>query len=344
MKTCLKTPRRFLYILLAFGVGLTACSSNESAKKTLADDKPLVKVEKVSLEDVDQTQEFTATVEANVVNNISPSSPTRIDRILVEVGDRVSKGQKLVQMDQANLKKSKVQLDNLEIEFKRADELYKVGGASKSSWDAAKTQLDVAQTAYKDLVINTQLTSPTDGVVTARNYDNGDMSGNSPIVTVEQITPVKLKINVSESLYTKVSEGMPVTVQLDVYGEEQFNGKVTLKYPTIDPQTRTFPVEIKLENKDQRVRPGMFARVTMNFGAENRVVAPDRAIIKQAGSGDNYVYVYKDGVVSYNKVKLGRRMDTKYEILSGVSDGDEVVITGQNRLNNGMEVQIDTLQ
>ncbi|WP_278584182.1 efflux RND transporter periplasmic adaptor subunit, partial [Coprobacter fastidiosus] len=207
-----------------------------------------------------------------------------------------------------------------------------------------KTQLDVAKTAYENLKENTRLVSPINGIVTARNYDSGDMIGGEPVVTIEQMSPVKLLVNVSESFYTRVRKGMDVNVKVEVYGDEIFHGKVSLIYPTVDPQTRTFPVEIKLPNKDLKVRPGMFARVTMNFGTQNHVVAPDLSIIKQAGSGDRYIYVYKDGKVSYNKVLLGRRMDDKYEIISGVSDGDQVVVAGQSRLTNGAEVSVENAE
>lgn len=252
------------------------------------------------------------------------------------------KGQKLVQMDAANLKQTKLQLDNQEIEFNRMDELYKVGGASKSEWDASKMQLDVQRTAYKNLLENTSLVSPINGVVTARNYDNGDMySGGNPVLVVEQITPVKLMINVSESYFTQVKKGAPVDVKLDVYGDEIFKGTINLIYPTIDAATRTFPIEIKLDNRDQRVRPGMFARATLNFGTADNVVVPDLAIVKQAGSGDRYVYVYKDGKVSYNKVELGRRMGTEYELKSGVPNNSQVVVAGQARLANGVEVEVE---
>ena len=189
---------------------------------------------------------------------------------------------------------------------------------------------------------NTRLVSPINGIVTARNYDSGDMIGGEPVVTIEQMSPVKLLVNVSESFYTRVRKGMDVNVKVEVYGDEIFHGKVSLIYPTVDPQTRTFPVEIKLPNKDLKVRPGMFARVTMNFGTQNHVVAPDLSIIKQAGSGDRYIYVYKDGKVSYNKVLLGRRMDDKYEIISGVSD--QVVVAGQSRLTNGAEVSVENAE
>lgn len=333
----------FQWMVLLVVAMLGACSGgSDKAAAEKVDEKPRVKLAEVSSRPVEQIQEYTATVEAEVKNNIAPSSPVRIDRIFVEVGDRVSKGQKLVSMDAANLKQIKYQLDNQQIEFKRIDELYKVGGASKSEWDAAKMNLDIRETSYKNLLENTSLLSPINGVVTARNYDNGDMyGGGEPVLVVEQITPVKLYINVSEGYFTKVKKGAPVSVKVDVYGDEEFEGKISLVYPTINPATRTFPVEIQLVNRDQRVRPGMFARATLNFGTADNVVVPDLAIVKQAGSGDRYVYVYKDGKVSYNKVELGRRMGSEYELKSGVPDNSQVVVAGQARLINGTEVEIE---
>ena len=328
---------------LAASVVMFSCTS-EKKQEVKVDEKPLVRLETVKTQEVEQIQEFTATVEANVVNNIVPSMSLRINDILVEVGDHVRKGQVLAQMDKTNLLQSQTQLENIQLEYDRAFELYKVGGASKQSLDAQKTQLDVAKTAYENLKENTILVSPINGIVTARNYDSGDMIGGEPVVTIEQMSPVKLLVNVSESFYTRVRKGMDVNVKVEVYGDEIFHGKVSLIYPKVDPQTRTFPVEIKLPNKDLKVRPGMFARVTMNFGTQNHVVAPDLSIIKQAGSGDRYIYVYKDGKVSYNKVLLGRRMDDKYEIISGVSDGDQVVVAGQSRLTNGAEVSVENAE
>jgi RND family efflux transporter MFP subunit len=323
---------------------LSACSGNKEQQSTadVVEEKPKVKLADVTSRPVEQIQEYTATVEADVKNNIAPSSPVRIDKIFVEVGDHVSKGQKLVQMDAANLKQMKLQLENKRIEFNRADELYKIGGVSKSEWDATKMALDVQETAYKNLLENTSLTSPINGVVTARNYDSGDMyGGGSPVLVVEQITPVKLLINVSETYFTKVKKNAPVDITFDVYGDEKFEGRVSLVYPTVDSSTRTFPVEVQLTNRDQRVRPGMFARATMNFGTVENVVVPDLAIVKQSGSGDRYVYVYDNGKVSYNKVELGRRMGTEYELKSGVPDNAKVVVAGQSKLVNGAEVDVE---
>ena len=322
-------------------LAVMASCSEQKKQMAVVEEKPQVRLETVNVQPVAQTQEFTATVDADVVNNISPSVVLRIDKILVEVGDRVQAGQLLAEMDRSKLIQSKTQLDNIQLEYDRQLALYEVGGTSKQLLDAQQVQLDVARTAYDNLKENTQLISPIDGIVTARNYDNGDMySAGKPLLTVQKIVPVKLMIHVSEGFYTQVKEGMPVKIHLDVYKDETFTGKVSLIYPTIDAATRTFPVEITLDNKDMRVRPGMFARVTIDFGTERRVVLPDLAVVKQTGSGDRYVYVYNDGKVDFVKVELGRRTDTRYEILSGVPDGARVVVAGQSRLYNGAEVTV----
>lgn len=334
--------RLHIVALLAMGL-LSACTGSKEEKAATENNEKLkVKLATVSVRPVAQIQEYTATVEAEVKNNIAPASPVRITKIWVEVGDHVSKGQKLVSMDAANLQQLKFQLDNKEIEFKRMDELYKVGGASRSEWDAAKMALDVMRSSYNNLLENTSLLSPINGVVTARNYDNGDLySGGTPVLTVEQITPVKLLINVSEGYFTQVKKGAPVSVKMDVYGDEEFEGRISLVYPTIDATTRTFPVEVQLTNRDQRVRPGMFARATLNFGTKEHVVVPDMAIVKRAGSGDRFVYVYKEGKVSYRQVELGRRMDTEYELISSVENNAQVVVAGQTKLYDGAEVDVE---
>lgn len=188
----MKNYRKSLLLSAVVLCVLTACSE-EKKQTSVVEEKPQVRLETVNVQSVDQTQEFTATVEANVVNNISPSMVLRIDKILVEVGDRVKAGQLLAEMDRSNLIQSKTQLDNIQLEYDRQLALYEVGGTSKQLLDAQQTQLDVARTSYENLKENTQLISPIDGIVTARNYDNGDMyNAGNPVLTVQQITPVKL--------------------------------------------------------------------------------------------------------------------------------------------------------
>ena len=317
-----------------------ACSGEkENTEQAEEETVQLVKVARVTEQAVPQVVSYTATIEPYKRNLISSSLPNRIKKIYVEVGDHVKAGQKLVDLDRANLAQQKLQLDNLELEYNRVKELFAVGGASQQQVDQMRTQYETAKTSYENLDENTVLVSPTNGVVTARNYDNGDLATGA-ILTVMQIQPVKVEVNISESDFTKVKLGMPVDVNVEVYGDEVFKGKVSLIHPTIDPATRTFVTEINIPNGDNRIRPGMFARVNIDFGNVNRVVVPDQAVVKRSGSGDRFVYVYKDGKVSFNQVQLGRHMDTSYELISGVETGSEVVIAGQSRLKDGVPVKV----
>lgn len=338
-----------LFILLA-----CACGSKEDKKGETKETKPTVKIESVYETSVDQIGEYTATVEAEAINNISSSMPLRIKAIYVDEGMRVGRGQKLVVLDDVNttsyqlqVDNAKANLNNVQIEYNRALELYKIGGGTKQQLDQMQTQLinaknalASAQRALRNAAENTVLTSPINGVVTKRNYDPGDMTAALPILTISQVQPVKIIINVSESELTKIHKGMPAEITFDTFGEEKFKGTITMTMPTVDPQTRTFGVEITVPNPDSRILPGMFGRVRLNLGQANHVVVPDRAVVKQPGSGKHFVYVYTDGKVEYHPVELGQRLGNSYELLSGVEDGSQVVVSGQNNLANGKEVTV----
>ena len=328
-------------MLIAIAVGLASCGKTEKKEATVTAVTPNVRILQVSEREVDQTFDFTATVQPEVKNSIAPSTPGRIRQILVEVGSRIGKGQKLVQMDVANLSNSETQIENTKRIYKRTQELFNVGGASQQDLDNAKLQVDVAQTNLKNLTENTFLLSPISGIVTARNYDNGDMySGQMPVLTVMQINPVKLLVNVSESNYSQVKTGMTVNVKFDVFPNETFKGKVNLIYPTIDERSRSFGVEIKLSNNNNKIRPGMYGRVIMQFGVAKHVVVPDQSVIKQSGSGARFVFVHKNGKVEYRRVELGRRFGNEYELISGVNSGEEVVVTGHAGLTDGSVVKV----
>ena len=338
--------RKFVNSLLVIcAVTAVSCgSSDKSAKSSEAAAEvvlPKVEVATVASRDVVQQVIFTGNVEAEAVNNIAPQQPRRIKEIRFDVGDHVRKGETLVSLENSALVQSKAQMDNAKIEYDRTDELYKIGGASKSEWDARRLQYEVAKATYENLLENTTLVAPISGIVTARNYDNGDMAGGLPVLVIEQIRPVKIMINISENLFARVRKGMKVDVNFEAYGDEVFAGSISRIYPTINNGTRTFAAEVTIPNNDERVRPGMFARVTLPYGKQNRVVTPDRSVNKLMGSGDRYVYVLEaDGTVRYSKVELGRRLGSEWEILSGLESGETVVVKGATALTNGCKVEV----
>ena len=326
--------------LLAVALLASCGGKDQSANESEATQRSNVRVEAVQLVSVNQISTFTATIEADQVNNIAPAMGGRIRKIYVDVGVYVRRGQTLVAMDAANFSQQQTQVATFRRDYERYNELFAVGGISKQQLDQAKTQLDIAESALNNLGENTTLTSPVSGVVTARNYDAGDVASQLPILTIENINPVKVMVNVSESYYSNVVKGMPVEVQADALGSETFQGKVTLIYPTIDPMSHTFTVEVSVPNSDQRLRPGMFARVKMNFGTNDRPLVSDKAVLKQTGSNDRYVFIEKEGKAIYTLVELGARLEDKYEIVSGLSAGDRVITEGNTGLIDGAAVEV----
>lgn len=330
---------------IASAIALVALQSCGKDNKTVIvddeDDIPVVEVGVARTQPVEISRSYTANVEADNINNIAPSMSNRIESITVDIGDRVSKGQVLVTLDHANADQQRINLELTETQYKRAVELLEIGAGTQSAVDQLKAQLDAQKAQYKNTMTNTVLVSPINGIVTARNYDPGDMSGQLPILVVGQTQPnVKVIINVNEADVAVIKNGMNVEVGFDSYPGEVFTGKITRVSPAIDINSRTFPVEVLLGNADGRIRPGMFARVDIKLGTRDNVVLPDRAVVKQSGSAKKFVYTYSNGKVKFVPVEVGQRIDDSYELISGIENGDTVVISGQVRLADGVDVML----
>lgn len=338
--TTIKNMKTMRCLLSVFCLGfLVACSQQEAKQE---DKKPLVQLETVSVQPVAQTYDFTGTVEPFVENKIAPSGPLRIGKVLVEVGDAVRPGQVVARMDKAQFAQQKAQLDNLKTTYERMKNLYDVGGISKQDLDQAETAMIVARTAVANLDENSDLRSPIGGIVTERNYDSGDMYAALPVIVVQQLNPVKVLINVTEELFPRLQKGMNVELRLDVYPDQVFDGKIHLIYPTIDAKTHTFVTEVVIPNNEMKVRPGMFGRITISLGTLDHVVIPDRAVVKQQGSGERFAYMYNnaDSTVVRKVLTLGRRLNNSYEVISGIDEKAQVVVAGQTRLVDGMKVEV----
>ncbi len=295
----------------------------------------------VTAKDVPQEDVYTSTVEAYATNNIAPQSPSRIQKIYVEVGDFVRAGQIVAKMDDVSLNQTRLSMTNDSLEYHRLKGLYEEGGVSKSDLDAMELKYNVTRSQYENILENTILRSPISGVISARNYDRGDMYTGNPIYVVEQITPVKLLVGISEADYTKVKKNDSVEITVDAIPGRTFAGRISRIYPTIDPSTHTFTSEIQVANADHALRPGMYARVKVLFGVNHSVTVPDNCIVKQQGSAIRSVYVLQeDNTVSERVVTLGRHFEEEYEILSGLGEGEKIVVKGQASLKNGDKVNV----
>jgi RND family efflux transporter MFP subunit len=353
MKYIKTIPAILAIILLIAGCSSKDKSGNAAAASPVDSIKTAVipvKIISLSKTKISRTIDYTATVLPFEEVNMAPSTPGRIEKIYVEVGDRVNKGDRLFLMDRTQLYQMKLQLSNLEKDLNRLDTLLKSGSTKQQQYDQLKTQYDVTKTNVDFMESNTLLTSPFNGIVTGKYFEDGEMysgapsapSGKSAIVTVMQVNPLKVNVNISEQYYPLIHKGMKAGVLADVYENEKFSGIVFRIAPTISPATRSFGVEMEVPNRNDLLKPGMFVRVSLDLGEVETFVVPANTVLIQEGTNIRFVFVNDNGVAKRIEVVLGKRFDDQVEIISNnLNEKDRLVIQGQSRLINGDKIEIE---
>jgi membrane fusion protein (multidrug efflux system) len=335
--------------IMIFGLLLTACSSKENNKSATTASAATgtekaaipVKVMALSKTKISRTIDYTATILPFEEVNMAPSAPGRIEKIYVEVGDRINKGDKLFLMDRTQLFQLKLQLSNLEKDLNRIDTLLRSGSAKQQQYDQMKTQYDVTKTNVDFMEQNTLLKAPFAGIVTGKYFEDGEiysgspttLSGRSAVVTVQQVNPLKVDVSISEQFFPLIKNGMKASITADVYKNETFTGSVYRIYPTINSATRSFITEVQLANRNDLLKPGMFVRVSMDLGEVETFVVPANTVLVQEGTNIRYVFVEENNSAKRVEVLIGKRFDDQLEIISeNLKEGDRLVTEGQSKL------------
>ena len=346
-----------VFIIITISVLIISVESCQP--KNMADDKngetdsvskpEPVKVELIRKQQISKSIECVATLKAFEEVHYAPATPGRIEKIYVEVGSRIRKGDILVQMDKTQLQQALVQYKNLEIDFKRLDTLHKAGSIAQQKYDQARMQYEMAKTNLDFLQENTVLRAPFNGVVSGKYYEDGEMysgapntqAGKAAIISIVQLNPLKSIVNISENYFPNIKNGMKTDVTCDIYPEKKFKGEIFRVYPTIDPTTRSFSAEIKINNPDEKLRPGMFTRTSLIIEKVNALAVPAVCILKLQGSNERYVFLEENGIAKRVTVTLGQRFDNMVEIISDeIKEGQHIVSTGQSRILDGMKLEI----
>ncbi|MEG0808052.1 MAG: efflux RND transporter periplasmic adaptor subunit [Alistipes sp.] len=332
-----------LAVMCLAAIVLVGCTGKKNA--TVQADKRLpTKTVRAEAAVVHLTEEFTSEIEPYKENDITPAaSGVHINKIWVEVGDRVQQGQLIVTLDPTQYTQQLVQLKTIEDDYNRLLPVFEAGGISAQQIAQAKAHLDVQREVVANIKKNIEVRSPISGVITARNYESGDLFAAQPILHIMQIDPLKVVVNISEQYFEKVKVGMPVELKVDIFPDKKFTGTVSLIYPALDPATRTFKVEVKVPNSQRELRPGMYARTIFNMGQTEGIMVPDIAIQKQVGSAERYLYVVEgDSIAVRHNVTIGRQVGDRVDILTGVTLGDPIAVTGLSKLYDGARVAVKT--
>lgn len=342
MKTNIK-----ILTLAILALVVVSCSGKKT-ESTEPTSQELTKVvtQKVEIQDVERQLKYPATIMAYKENHLAPATAGRVDQILVDIGDKVTKGQTVAMLDRTNYQQAKIQFEKLKVDLQRVDSLLKVGAIPQQQYDQVKMQYDISKTNLEFLNDNTSLKSPIDGIVTGKYLNDGEMFVMSPIqsigkpaiVSIMQLDRVKLLVGVSSNYLTKISIGMKVQVNTEVFPDKTFTGSIEKIYPTIDNLTKTFTIEVVIPNEGRMLRPGMFATATINVGKGKAILIPAYIVQKQSGTNERYVFIYSDGKAVRKTVELGDVFDDKMEVINGLNAGDELIVEGQSSLNDGQLV------
>lgn len=325
---------------LALILTLSACSEEQTTIQEV-EKVEKVQVMKLTATEIEREVVLPSTLEGYDNMKVSTSVSGIIDEILVDVGDKVSKGQLLVKMDPTQYTTTKLQYANLGVEMGRMDALKEAGSISQQIYDQTKTQYNQLKEQLALYETNTFVRADFAGVISARNFEPGELCAGQPILQLTQINKLKAYINVQENYFPYLKKGMKLTLTSDIYPGKTFPASVEVVYPTIDPSSHTFSVKVLIPNASEVLRPGMYVTTSIPVGKVKGLLVPYQSVLKLIGSNERYVFVNNNGVAKRVKVELGKRYDRDIEIISEeLKEGDELVVVGQGRLVDGVKLEI----
>lgn len=362
--------------MVAF-IALVACKEKEPVPQGVTE-VPMVEVVKVHRSTVDRWTEVPGNVLPQQAVRITPKVPGKIEAIYVKEGDWVKKGEPLVKLDQtdflialekakssfqkaqAQLEQARLSLEDRRRDYQRAKALFEERvisqqeyekaevalKASEAQYQLAKAQLEEASAALKQAETELReslIRAPFSGVVTQRFVDPGQRAYTVPPTEILELvdnTRVKVLLDLPERDLPKVKQGAAVRVLPDALPGKEFLGRISALYPKVDPVTRTFRVEVVLDNPKGELKPGMFVKARVFLGREETLFVPREAVVRMIGTGKEYCFVVIGGKARHREVVTGERFGEKVEVLEGLSEGEEVVVSGQEKLRSGMPVRI----
>jgi RND family efflux transporter MFP subunit len=307
--------------------------------------------------------------------SVAPRAAGRLQEVYVKLGDRVSRGQRIAKIEdfelqeqvkqaeaaqevslatirqrEADLQLAKTNVERSRSLFERQllpkqtlDDNEARYSSAVAALDLARAQNSQSNARLEELRINlanTVVTSPVNGFVSRRTVDPGAfVSQNAPVVDVVDITRVRLVANVVEKDLKELQSGDTTRVQVDAYPGETFGGRIARVSPVLDPATRTAPIEVEIPNPDYRLKPGMYARVSITTDTKKDSLVVPAAAIADLG-GRRGVFEVLDGAAVFRTVQVGTELPDVVEILGGLQEGDQVITTGARALRDGDRVLV----
>ena len=347
---------------IAYKIYANIATGKERASRALAGRTVTVEAAAVGRRDLAPVFTFSANLEAVWSTEVSTKADGRIDKLFVEEGDRVTAGMVLARLDMNELAaqvmqaegqvlQAKATLEQNELNFQRMDALYKQNAVSAHTLDSARTQRDLAlggvRAAQGNLILlktrldNANILSPLNGVVIRRHVQAGAFSkAGAAIFTVADVSTLLAKAVVGEAQIAELTLGKSVNVKVDALKGQEFKGRVTRLSPAASVPTRTFTAEVSIPNPGEQIKVGMFANADIVGQERKNVLAvPESALVMREDQKTVFVVAEENRVVQ-KVLKLGDAAGGYVEVLSGVKEGERIIVAGQHKLKDGASIRL----
>ncbi len=358
---CFETTSLLLVVFLVFFGG---CKNGDSENaRQVSQPETQVTVSSAKKGDIAEILSLTGTLIPFQEVRVTSKIPGKVQRVVVDVGSRVKAGDILIELEQrelalavdqaeAGLANAKAYLEICKTTFNRLDNLLKDKAVSKMKYDDVKARLDIARaqvwqaraavSSAKEQLENATITCPINGIVARKNVEVGEvvsppiMPGKA-LLDVVDMRHLKTRVNVSENRVKEVYIGQETIITVDGFRGEFFPGKVSKISPVVEPRSRTFEVEVLISNPGSKLKPGMFARVQLVLAKRMDVVKVPLMAVTQGDKG-HVVFLAANGVARACDVKLGISDGVEVEVISGVTEGNKVIVQGNVGLKDGARI------
>ncbi len=328
-----------LFIFALAALTLASCGNKEQQTTDQEESAELVELTTLHAREVQREISLSSNLMGYETVNVAPSLTGKIEHIYVEVGDRVAEGADLVRMDQQQYNTTRLTMANLQVEMSRMDGLIQTGSVSQQQYDQVKLSLDQTRESLAFLQKNTYVKAPFAGVISAKNYEDGELYSGQPIVVLTQVDKLKTLVAIPESYIPLVKKGMQLQLRSSVYPDRVFPATIEVVYPTLDAASHTFQVKVVVPNQQGLLRPGMYVTTTIGLNKETVIMAPYSTVLKLIGANDRYVFINDNGRAKRVTVEMGQRVGDDVEIIAPeIVEGVELVTKGEARLIDGVKI------
>lgn len=358
MKLATKYQKLSILMIALTGV-MGSCNKDKEVEIT----EIALKVEVQEIKSTHKAKElqFTGIVEADDKMVLSTKILGQVKKVLVKEGDKISRGQLLVEINsndilsklkgaKASLKEATVSLTNVKKNYERIKNLTEKGSATQRELDDITTAKEVGEARMEsisqsiselnELLTYANLRSPISGFVSQKFINAGDMATpGSPLLALESLDNLIVSINVPEFEIGMLEENDPVTVKIDALKNATCKGVIEKIIPSSAFSGAQYKVNVAFKSLNENVKPGMFARVDLYKNKEAKILIPSTSI-RNRGQLTGLYTVNQQGEAMLRWVRIGQEYPEGTEVLSGLSEGEKIIISSDSKLADGMKVEI----